>query len=194
MDDHNIFSRRKFIKIASLGAGTLTLSVGGLSLFEGCAAPQRSGQKFLTDNEYHIVESFAEQIIPTNEYPGGRDTGAADFIDIQLAGPYHRFQQDYRKGLAAIEETCQNMYHKKFVELPWNIQTEFMKDMEAGKLSGDNWKEGFSRKFFELLRSHSLQGFYGSPRHGGNKDFVSYKMIGLDEVQTIGQNRYGVDR
>ena len=85
MENHNKFSRRKFIKIASLGAGTLTLSLGGLSLIEGCSAPQRSARNFLSDAEYHLVESLTEQIIPTDEWPGARDTGVANFIDIQLA-------------------------------------------------------------------------------------------------------------
>jgi gluconate 2-dehydrogenase gamma chain len=192
MENHNKFSRRKFIKIASLGAGTLTLSVGGLRLIEGCSAPQRSAGNFLSDDEYHLIESIAEQIIPTDEWPGGRGAGIAKFIDIQLAGPYNRFQREYRKGLAAIEDTCLNKYASKFSELSWNVQTELLQDMEADKLSGNNWKDGFARKFFDLLRSHSLQGFYGSPRHGGNKDFASYKMIGLDVVQTVGQNRYGI--
>ena len=192
MKNQNKLSRREFIKITTLGAGTLTLSAGGLSLIEGCSGPYKSGRFFLSDDEYHLIESVAEQIIPTDEWPGGKDTRIADFIDIQLMGPYRRFQQDYRKGIAAIEDTCLNKYHKIFKDLAWDIQTEFLQEMETGTLSGDNWKDGFSGKFFELLRSHSLQGFYGSPRHGGNKDFTSYKMIGLDEVQTIGQNRYGI--
>ena len=39
-----------------------------------------------------------------------------------------------------------------------------------------------------------MQGFYGSPRHGGNKDYASYRMLGLDYPNIIGQNRYGVAR
>jgi gluconate 2-dehydrogenase gamma chain len=35
-----------------------------------------------------------------------------------------------------------------------------------------------------------MQGFYGSPRHGGNRDYVSYKMMKLDYPHVIGQNRY----
>ena len=37
-----------------------------------------------------------------------------------------------------------------------------------------------------------MQGFYGSPRHGGNKDYVSYRMLGLEYPDIIGQNRYGI--
>lgn len=192
MHEHNKFSRREFIKVAVLGAGALTLSAGGFSLIEGCKSPSRSPRNFLSDDEYHLLESISEQIIPTDEWPGGRDAGVTNFIDNQLVGPYTRYQQDYRKGLAAIESTCLNKYHKKFEQLSWNTQTRFLQDMEAGKLRGDIWSEGFSKNFFELLRSHSMQGFYGSPRHGGNKNFLSYKMMGLGDFQIVGQNRYGV--
>jgi len=36
-------------------------------------------------------------------------------------------------------------------------------------------------EFFELVRRHSLQSYYGSPRHGGNRDAVSWRMLGLAE-------------
>ena len=37
----------------------------------------------------------------------------------------------------------------------------------------------------------TMQVFYGAPRHGGNKNFMSYKMLGLDMPVVTGQNRYG---
>jgi gluconate 2-dehydrogenase gamma chain len=37
-----------------------------------------------------------------------------------------------------------------------------------------------------------MQGFYGSPRHGGNRGFVSFRMIGIDYPRIVGQNRYKV--
>ncbi|HTY00804.1 MAG TPA: gluconate 2-dehydrogenase subunit 3 family protein [Bacteroidota bacterium] len=191
MDDSSKYSRREFLTIAALGAGSLTLAGSGLSMLEGCASPGGTDRNFLTDPEYRLMEAIAEQIIPTDEWPGGRDAGVANFIDIQLAGPYKRFQSVYRKGLKAIEDSCVQSHGGKFEDLSWDTQTNFLQDMEAGRLSGDVWANGFAPRFFELLRSHSLQGYYGSPRHGGNKNFVSYRMMGLDEIQTVGQNRYG---
>jgi len=35
--------------------------------------------------------------------------------------------------------------------------------------------------FFNLVRSHTFEGYYGSPRHGGNRDAVSWRMLGLAE-------------
>jgi gluconate 2-dehydrogenase gamma chain len=191
MDDQNTFSRREFLKTTTISAAALTFGAGGFSLIEGCSGSHQSGRLFFSDDEYLLIETVAEQIIPTDEWPGGKDARVADFIDIQLAGPYRRFQQDYRKGLAAINDSCLKKYHMLFKDLSWDKQTEFLKEMETGTLSGNGWN-GSAENFFDLLRSHSLQGYYGSPRHGGNKNFMSYKMIGLDEVQTVGQNRYGI--
>ena len=36
-----------------------------------------------------------------------------------------------------------------------------------------------------------MQSFYGSPRHGGNPDYASYPMLGLEYPHVDGQNRYG---
>jgi len=192
MDEGNKLSRRDFIKIASLGAGVLSITAGGLSFIEGCTTTRQSGIIFLSDDEIKLVEAVAEQIIPTDDWPGGREAGVANFIDIQLTGPYRRFQQDYRKGFAALEDTCMNKFHEKFENLSWDTQTVILQDMEAGRLDGEVWGKGFSEYFFELLRSHCMQCYYGSPRHGGNKSYISYKMIGLDEPQIVGENRGGI--
>ena len=189
MDDHNKLSRRDFIKITTLSAGALSLTIGGVSFIEGCSTEQKRGTGFLTEDEIKLVEAIAEQIIPTDEWPGGRDAGVANFITLQLNGPLKRFQPDYRKGLTALENTCRNKFGKKFEKLSGDSQTTVLKDMEAGILDGEIWNKGFSQYFFELLRSNCMQGYYGSPRHGGNKNFISYKMIGLDEPQILGENR-----
>jgi gluconate 2-dehydrogenase gamma chain len=191
MANDNKLSRRDFIKITTISAGAITFGAGSLNFFEGCSPANQQGAGFLSANEIKLVEAIAEQIIPTDEWPGGRDAGVANFIDIQLKGSLSRFGQDYSKGLAGLENTCKQKFNNNFENLPWDKQTAILRDMEEGKLDGEVWKKGFSEYFFELLRSHCMQGFYGSPRHGGNKNFISYKMIGLDEPQIIGENRYG---
>lgn len=163
---------------------------GSVLLFPRCSnVAAESSYRFFTAGEELLVDSLAEQIIPTDEWPGGREAGVTNFIDRQLMGPYKRYCETYRKGLQLIRETCLTKFQKSFEELPWEEQTRFLKTMEAGK-TGSLWEKGFDRQFFGLIRSHSLQGFYGSPRHGGNKNNVSYKMLRLDYPVIIGQNRY----
>ncbi|MFZ1976520.1 MAG: gluconate 2-dehydrogenase subunit 3 family protein [Bacteroidota bacterium] len=193
MSDGIKLSRKDFIKIVTLGAGALSLTTGGISLLEGCTTTRQPGTIFFfTGDEIKLAETIADQIIPADNWPGGRDAGVANFIDIQLTGPYRRFQQDYRKGFAGLEMSCANKFHRSFKDLSQETQMIVLQDMESDRLDGEVWKTGFAEYFFELLRSHCLQGYYGSPRHGGNKNYISYKMIGLDEPQIIGENRDGI--
>ena len=182
MDIQNKLSRRRFIELAAL-------STGGVCLFARCAKPI-SPWRFFTNAEAQLMDALADQIIPPDDWPGGSESGVTNFIDKQLIGPYFRFQNDYRKGLRGIADSCESLHQKKFETLEFNEQISFLDLMEAGKLSGAIWADGFDRSFFSLFRDHSMQAYYGSARHGGNKDNISYKMLKLDYPLIIGQNRY----
>ncbi|MEI7423963.1 MAG: gluconate 2-dehydrogenase subunit 3 family protein [Prolixibacteraceae bacterium] len=185
MSEQKKLDRRRFIALS-------VMSASGMCLLSRCANPPLSRWRYLTEQESVLLDALVEQIIPTDNWPGGREAGVTNFIDKQLVGPYIRYQEIYRKGLLAIRETCKTKFQKGFEALTWDDQTTFLKKMEAGKMEGPIWEKGLDRQFFGLLRSHSLQGFYGSPRHGGNKNNVSYKMLKLDYPVIIGQNRYKI--
>ena len=36
--------------------------------------------------------------------------------------------------------------------------------------------------FFALVIDHTMQGFYGSPQYGGNRDEASWKMLAIEDV------------
>jgi gluconate 2-dehydrogenase gamma chain len=192
----NGLTRRGFIAMAAAGAG-------GMVFLTRCNNPERySTYRFFTDEEAMLVDDLVDQIIPPDDWPGAKDAGVTNFIDRQLAGTYARFRDDYRSGLKSISLSCQELFGLSFIELNCDQQRDFLIHMEAGKLNelvnekdtgnGLNpiWKDGFERRFFRLLRDHTMQGFYGSPRHGGNLNYVSYKMVRLDYPLIIGQNRY----
>ena len=108
MAKNNRLTRRRFVKLAAVGTG-------GICLLPGCSGPD-SRWRFFTVDEAILVDAIAEQIIPPDEWPGGKDSGVTNFIDKQLAGPYKRYQVVYRKGLSAIQESCDKIYQKKFEE------------------------------------------------------------------------------
>jgi gluconate 2-dehydrogenase gamma chain len=174
--------RRNFIKSVAAGAG-------GVAVFSGCSkAPRR--WRYFSDSEAATLAAACDQIIPPDEYPGAVQSGVPNFIDRQLLGAYQRFQSRYRSGLAGIDDAARQMFSGSFVSLKWESQTEVLKAMEAGKIKGDAWQEQTAASFFNLVRDHTMQGYYGSPRHGGNKDYASYRMLKVDYPQIIGQNRY----
>jgi gluconate 2-dehydrogenase gamma chain len=47
-----------------------------------------------------------------------------------------------------------------------------------------------NRAFFDLIRQHTMEGYYGSPRHGGNRDAVSWRMLKLDQPPLRGRAQY----
>jgi gluconate 2-dehydrogenase gamma chain len=175
-------NRRCFVHLTVLGTGSICLMPGCIRSI--------SGWRFFTDSEARLMDALADQIIPPDEWPGGCESGVTNFIDKQLVGPYIRFQTIYRKGIAAICETCEIRYNMKFEELGWDEQTVFLETMEAGKMKEPVWEGLFDKEFFNMFRNHAMQAYYGSPVHGGNKNKMSYKMLNLDYPLIIGQNRY----
>lgn len=187
MNTEKKISRRNFIALSLMGVGGLALI--SLNPF---SSQSKSSWRFLTEDEASLFDALAEQIIPTDEFIGAKDAGATNFLDKQLVGAYSRYKDTYRRGLKAIQTTCKNKYGCKFEKLAWMQQTDFLELMEAGKLKSGDWANGFDKEFFELIRSHTMQSYYGSPRHGGNKKNVSYRMLKLDYPVIIGQNRYNI--
>jgi gluconate 2-dehydrogenase gamma chain len=175
-------NRREFVKHLGLAFGSV--------MFVPACAGYNSVWRFFTEAEAKTILAFTEQIIPADQDPGATDANVINFIDKQLTGPYTRFQELYRKGIPAIENSSKKLYQKAFYELEPAIQTAFMVQMEKGELPKEVWGETNQQSFFRLVLDHTMQGFYGSPRHGGNKNYVSYKMMRLDYPHVIGQNRY----
>lgn len=175
-------TRRDFIRQISLACGSV--------MFIPACSGYDSVWRFFTEAEAKTVIAFAEQIIPADKDPGATDANIINFIDKQLVGPYTRFQEMYRKGIPAIENSAQKLFQKAFYDLDFEVQTEFMIKMEKGELPEELWKETGQTNFFRLMLDHIMQGFYGSPRHGGNVNYVSYKMMKLDYPHVMGQNRY----
>jgi gluconate 2-dehydrogenase gamma chain len=178
------FSRREFVRLFTGGTAAVLIS------FNTACKNKISKWRYLDEEEITLLDAIVEQIIPTDDFPGGRWANVSNFIDKQLDTYYRKHQLAYREGLAAFEKTVIQMNGKKFEELPFAEQTAILKNMEAGKFSGDYWNDHSPANFFDMVRQHSLQGFYGSPVHGGNREYISYRMLGLDYPNVIGQNRY----
>ena len=178
------FSRREFVRLFSGGTAALLIS------FNTACRNKISRWRYLEEEEISLLDAIVEQIIPTDDFQGGKWANVSNFIDKQLNTYYRKHQLAYREGLAAFEKTVIQMKAKKFEELSFAEQTAMLEKMEAGEFYGDYWKDHSPANFFEMIRQHSLQGFYGSPAHGGNRGYISYHMLGLDYPNVIGQNRY----
>jgi gluconate 2-dehydrogenase gamma chain len=173
-------TRRDAIKVVSAVVGGAIAGIGGAKLTGGNDDIHTGKWHFLTPDEARLVEALFEQIIPADKDPGAKEAGVVVFIDRQLVGPYARHQTTYRNGLRALQETCRNRFDKPFEALNGNDQTKVLASLEAGRAPQELWKSPTCGEFFNLLLEHTMQGFYGSPRDGGNRNYVSYRMLGLE--------------
>jgi gluconate 2-dehydrogenase gamma chain len=193
--------RRDFIIIPVKALGGLMLtSLAG----EGYSLPAQDGLKdtvkvplrFFTESEAKTVQAAAERIFPQDESgPGATGAGVVVYIDRQLAGPYGRDKYRYTKA-PWVESTPEHGYQGKenpqeiyragipslgedFASLPGDQQDEQLEKIEAGH-------------FFQLLRSHTIEGVFCDPLHGGNVDMVGWKLIGFPGPRM--SYRYEIDK
>jgi gluconate 2-dehydrogenase gamma chain len=152
-----------------------TAAVGGLA---SCTRPA-SRWRFFTDAEGELVDAITAQIIPTDADPGAREAQVVNYIDLQLTRFFRRHQKLYRDGLQAINALAAP---KQFVDLAPEEQIALLQKIEKG--------DGPSRRLFDMLVQHTMQGFYGDPRHGGNRDRVSWKMLGIPYPPLRGRAQY----
>lgn len=142
--------------------------------------------RFFTAAEARVISAACERIFPGDPSgPGATDAGVVIYIDRQLAGPYGRDKYRYMKPpfVASVPE---HGYQGK--ESPRQIYRAGLRDLGnfADLPAEDQDKKLFeieSTRFFVLLRSHTIEGMFCDPMHGGNADLVSWKMIGFPGPQ-----------
>ena len=156
-----------------LSAGASAAVAGSLT---GCAArPWR----FFTPSEARTVDAVCENLIPADRDPGAKSAGVVHYIDLQLTRAFRKHRQAYRAGIAQIDSMSREKFGGAFADLPAGQQAEILHALEQN-----------SRPFFQLILSHTWQGFYGDPRHGGNRNRASWKMVGLDFPPLRGRQHY----
>ena len=117
-----------------------------------------------------------------------------NFIDRQLVGHLKRHQRAYRAGLIGVDQTSQALHGRKFADLPVEKQLAVLTALEKGEAAGEVWKQRSDKAFFDLVVNHTMQGFYGDPRHGGNRDGVSWKMLDLPYPPIRGRLQYDLTK
>jgi gluconate 2-dehydrogenase gamma chain len=138
-----------------------------------------SSHRYFTDSEAATVNALCERIIPADEDPGAAWAGVIEFIDRKLVGYHRRYQSLYRVGLKGVSESSVILFKKEFINLTNAQQDELLRLLESNQVPGAVWSQVSASDFFNRLVEHTLEGFYGGPRHGGNRDAVSWHMLGL---------------
>lgn len=146
---------------------------------------------FLNRREAATVNALAGRIIPGSaDDPGAREAGADVYIDRALAGPYRHLQRLYRVGVAVLDERCLEQYARRFVELREEEQDAVLEQLSQGEwdsaLAAERAESGTEEidvgllpYFFAVVRQHVVEGTFGDPAYGGNRDTVGWRMVGF---------------
>lgn len=174
-------SRRGFLKTGAVLSGVM---VSANPVLSGCSGGLVSPYKNLTRQQGALLEILADRIIPPDtRNPGGNAAGVPRFIDRQLGQHLRSSQPMYERCLSALNDACHARYKGLFMQLRAIDQSAYLTDIEAGLYDEGPerhlWDEYTPSAFFSVLVDHCMMGFYGDPKHGGNNDYASYKMLGL---------------
>jgi gluconate 2-dehydrogenase gamma chain len=165
------------------------------------AAAEPEPMLTLTATEHAFVVAAVDTLIPADELtPSGSECGVVTFIDRQLAGawgsgakmyrngPFRKARPEYgyqlpltpreffAAGIAAANAWSRKTYGKEFDRLTPQQREEAMKALEQGKAEFPDFN---SRQFFEALLHITMEGFFADPIYGGNRNKVSWKMVGF---------------
>jgi gluconate 2-dehydrogenase gamma chain len=160
-------NRRRFLQATASAAAALTA---------GCGATRQKG-RFLSESELVTLGAICDQIIPPDQDRGAAWAGAPTYIDRQLAGFYREHRPAYRSGLAEADRRAGGSFAQAGHERQLQVLQEMEKDEET-------------KAFFSLVVSHTMQGFYGNPRHGGNRDYCGWRMLGVTVSPVRGRDQY----
>ncbi len=116
------------------------------------------------------VEALTSQIIPSDDGPGAREAGVIYFIDRALLTFEADRRETYHAGMQEIQQARRKLFphSTSIASLTTLQQVELLRSIEK-------------TPFFELLRTHTVWGFLGSPTYGGNRREAGWKHIGFDD-------------
>jgi gluconate 2-dehydrogenase gamma chain len=180
--------RREFLNIpaAALG-GTLLYTLAREPLrLQSQNGNVRVPLRFFSAEEARVITSACECIFPSDANgPGATEAGVVIYIDRQLAGPYGKDKYRYSKGPWA-ESMPEHGYQKResprdvyrqgirelgnFADLPFAEQTRRLEAIQ-------------SSVFFQLLKTHTIEGMFCDPMHGGNAGLIGWQLIGFPGPQ-----------
>ncbi len=171
-------SRRRFLLESLTGVGAAWALANTTGIAEAAAFAQQTGRAgaaappaFFTAAQAADVEAMAAQIIPTDHSPGAREARVVVFIDRILATFEKDAQAAYTKGLAELTVQTRQLRPAaaSFASLASEDQIAVLTAMEK-------------TPFFNLVRTHTVTGFFAAPVHDGNAGKAGWQLLHYDDA------------
>jgi choline dehydrogenase-like flavoprotein len=130
----------------------------------------------LTGDE--TLRALVDRIIPADDYPSGWQVGVGDFLQRIVERDLADRAASIRAGLGLLDAEARARHRDTpFARLPEAAQDALITDLLAGN-SSQVWDSVPAEEFLRMMIGLSVQGYYGDPDNGGNRDAVSWDMVG----------------
>jgi hypothetical protein len=129
----------------------------------------------LSASERQTLDAFVDRLVPKDELgPGALEMGAANYIDLSLADYLAAEKPSFVEGLAAVDAYARAQHGVRLADLTAEQKDAVLTAMDTGTASGFTPN---SRVFFNRVRRLTLEGMFGDPYYGGNKNFAGWDLI-----------------
>ena len=162
--DENQVSRRTVIASAAF------IPLSAITLAPQSATAQVPAT-VLSAEQRRILEAFIDRLVPKDENgPGAVECGAAEYIDRCLADFLASERHIFLEGLAGVNAFALRTEGAAFAGLS-------AEKRDAVLTAIDNNQAPNLRGFFNRVRRLTLEGMFGDPYYGGNKNFAGWDLI-----------------
>ena len=177
------------------------MAMPGMQQAAAASGPAPHAYRFFNEVEAKFIQAAVDTLIPHDEVgPGALEVGVADFLDGQLAGafgqgarmylegpfaegaPTQGYQlpltpaELYRVAIGDVNAYCAKTYKKRFDQLSGEEKKTVLEGVEGGKIKLDSVP---GRTFFGMFYNNVMEGYFGDPMYGGNRNKAVWKMIGF---------------
>lgn len=115
--------------------------------------------QFFSRHEYATIERVADLIIPSDDTPGAKEAGVAEFIDFMVAHD-EIIQYSFRLGLTWLDAEAERLDGSRFLDLTDGKQTGMLEHLAYRNQYRPGEEDG--RAFFKLAREYTMMGYYTS--------------------------------
>lgn len=175
-------SRRDLLKGAGLIGAALAGAAHGSVIAQESASQDQGEQaqlwealEVLTADEAETLEAICETLIPSDQNgPGAREARAAHYIDKSLASHNLEDRDDYLISLSAINAWSRQNHSAAFAALTADDRESVLQALQNDEVP--DCSPG-SAAFFNLVRSHTIDGTFCDPYYGGNRNFAGWDLL-----------------
>ena len=124
----------------------------------------------LTPPQLAALRALLDRLIPADDFPGALAAGTENYVLRQLADDCAPEAAALIRGLEQLDTAASTRHGgAPFLALSPYQQDALLTALDA---TGD--------PFFNRLVDLAHEGFYADPANGGNRDAVSWRMLGYD--------------